>query len=68
MDAENNLVNSNIQNIPSSNIRMTKARHTSDYLESLVNKISKKLRNEEITTNARNISNMYKEGYIVNST
>ena len=48
---------------------MPKSRQrNSKYLNGLVNKISKKIKNEEITTQAKKVSNLYNEGYIVNTT
>jgi len=48
---------------------MSKARQrNSKYSNGLVNKISKKIKNEEITTQAKKVSNLYNEGYIVNTT
>jgi hypothetical protein len=69
MSSENDLINSNFENKISSNIIMSKARQrNSKYLNGLVNKISKKIKNEEITTQAKKVSNLYNEGYIVNTT
>ena len=69
MSSENDLMNSNFENKISSNIIMSKARQrNSKYLNGLVNKISKKIKNEEITTQAKKVSNLYNEGYIVNTT
>ena len=55
MSSENDLMNSNFENKISSNIIMFKARQrNSKYLNGLVNKISKKIKNEETTTQAKN--------------
>ena len=54
MSSENDLINSNFENKISSNTIMSKAwQRNSKYLNGLVNKISKKIKNEEITTQAK---------------
>ena len=69
MNSENNLINLNFEKKISSNIIMSKARQiNTKYLNTLVNKISKKIKNEEITNQAKKVTNLYGEGYIVNTT
>ena len=55
--------------ISSNILLMSKARQrNTKYLNTLVNKISKKIKNEDITNQAKQVSNLYGEGYIVNTT
>ena len=59
MSSGSTLINSNFEHKISSNIIMFEARQrNSKYLNGLVNKISKQIKNEEITTQAKKVSNI----------